>query len=152
LFQQIDQLGYKNYTILPILCLKHGSPLRTFPAMAKMVFDQDVDLFWLASVIYLKSRISYYCCYYYYMDKSDLGNHVDLQEVEGIFSWMFLCLCVNFALFWFGDSGRSGEIGKYIDNVLALEGPCITPEHYYFCSRIIHEHIGVHSKLSTTGN
>jgi len=121
--------------------------------MAKMVFDQDVDIFWLASVIYLKSRISYYCCCcYYYLDKSDLGNHVDLQEDEGIFSWMFPCLCVNFALFWFGGSGRSGEIGKYIDDVLALEGPCILPEHYYFCSRIIHEHSGVHSKLSPTDN
>lgn len=65
--------------------------------MAKMVFDQDVNIFWLASVIYLKSRISYYCCCYY-LDKSDLGNHVDLQEDEGIFSWMFLCLCANFAL------------------------------------------------------
>lgn len=66
--------------------------------MAKMVFDQGVDIFLLASVIYLKSRISYYCSYYYYLDKSDLGNHVDLQEDEGIFSWMFLCLCANFAL------------------------------------------------------
>lgn len=56
----------------------------------------------------------------------------------------------QFCLVEFGDSGRSGEIGKYIDNVLALEGPCIPPEHYYFCSRIIHEHIGVYSKLSTT--
>ncbi|KAL9405639.1 hypothetical protein Peur_002611 [Populus x canadensis] len=29
----------------------------------------------------------------------------------------------QFCLVEFGDSGRSGEIGKYIDNVLALEGP-----------------------------